>query len=274
MAKTSQHHPTSRRRSSPPLDRHTLYELTVQSPRLLVPFLRAIHGGDPKILGEDFCGTAALSCAWVKMVKGGSAIAVDHDKATLARAGKSRGLTTILGDVRTATTPKKHPADLIFVGNFSIGELHTRKALLAYVRHARARLRPGGVFICDTYGGESAFTLGSVQRDHPGPDGLRIRYTWQQRAADPTTGLVENAIHFRVFRAREVIHELTDAFIYHWRLWSVPELRDALAEAGFASTEVYTQLPDAIDAAGAAYVNPVKPGELDDSFIVCVAGRV
>ncbi len=255
-------------------DRHSLYELTVQSPRLLVPFLRAIHGDDPKILGEDFCGTAALSRAWVRTVKDGRAIAVDHDAATLARAGEVPGLTTILGDIRSSPTKKKYRADVIFVGNFSLGELHTRADLLTYLRHAHARLKRAGVFVCDTYGGESAFHVGSIQRDHTTPDGLRVRYTWEQRRADPTTGMVENAMHFRVFRGREVTHEITDAFVYHWRLWSIPELRDALAEAGFASTDIYTQLPDAMDADGAAYVKPVEPGELDESFIVCVAGRV
>jgi hypothetical protein len=29
------------------------------------------------------------------------------------------------------------------------------------------------------------------------------------------------------------------AFRYEWRLWSLPELRDLLAEAGFSASEVY-----------------------------------
>ena len=47
-------------------DKHDLYELCVQSPKDLVPLLRAVHGNDPEILGEDFSGTAALSHLWVQ----------------------------------------------------------------------------------------------------------------------------------------------------------------------------------------------------------------
>jgi hypothetical protein len=130
------------------------------------------------------------------------------------------------------------------------------------------------VFVCDTYGGESAFRVGGVERRHALPDGAFVRYTWQQRAADPLTGMVENALHFRVIRAGAVALDLTDAFVYRWRLWSVPELRDALAEAGFGSTDVYDSLPDGVDQHGDLYVRPLTdPRELGDSFIVCVAGR-
>jgi hypothetical protein len=128
--------------------------------------------------------------------------------------------------------------------------------------------------VCDTYGGESAFRLGAVHRIHPGPDGLKIRYTWEQRRADPLTGMVENALHFRVDRDGWIVQEETDAFVYHWRLWSVPELREAMREAGFGATEVFDKAPDAVDHTGRVYVQPVHDSrDLAASFIVCVAGR-
>jgi hypothetical protein len=70
--------------------------------------------------------------------------------------------------------------------------------------------------------------------------------------------------------------EMFDAFVYEWRLWSVPELRDAMDEAGFSKTQVYAKLADAWDDEGNAYVEPVMDAEdeLDESFIVMVAGRV
>ena len=102
----------------------------------------------------------------------------------------------------------------------------------------------------------------------------RQRYTWQQRAADPITGRVENALHFRTDRAGDIEQELTDAFVYRWRLWSLPELRDAMLEAGFQAAQIHQQIPDAVDAEGKAYARPITdPAELDDSYIVCVAGR-
>ncbi len=67
---------------------------------------------------------------------------------------------------------------------------------------------------------------------------------------------------------------LRDAFVYHWRLWSVPELRDAMHEAGFRQTLVFPRTPDAIDSDGNAYIEPVTdPVDLSDAFNVYVVGR-
>lgn len=276
------------------MDRHDLYELCVQSPVHLAPLVRAIHGGSPRTLGEDFAGTAALSIEWART--GGEAVAVDLDAGALAKHPDAPGVRKIHADVRDIADP----ADVVFVGNFSIGYLHTRAELVAYLRHARARLSTlsprgrgqgerssaprassPGVFVCDTYGGDSAFTTGFVHRPHPipkaldGVGGRLCRYTWEQREADPLTGMVTDVIHFRIEDCGEIIEELDDAFVYEWRLWSVPELRDAMLEAGFSRTEVYAKLADAIDEDGNAYVQPVEDAaeELDESFIVLVVGR-
>lgn len=253
------------------MDAHDLYELTVQSPAELMAFLRSIHGHAPRVLREDFSGTAALSRVWVAGVERGSAFAVDHDPLVLARTAGVPGLTRICGDVRSVIVPAGTAPDVIFAGNFSIGELHTRADLMAYLRGVRARLATSGIFACDTYGGASAFRIGAVERTHVAPDGALIRYIWEQREADPTTARVVNALHFRVVRGGEVVHEITDAFVYSWRLWSVPELRDALMEAGFRATEVYAELR----ATGARAPMPVRAARvLGDSFIVCIVGRV
>ena len=258
---------------------HDLYELCVQSPAHLVPFLRAVHGHDPRLLGEDFAGTAALSHLWADQGENHHAVAVDLDANALAFRGVHPRVTTHCQDVRDASDP----ADAIFVGNFSIGYWHTRADLVAYLTHARSRLNPGGVFVCDTYGGESALLLGDVHRDHWIPDdpryaghaGKRIRYTWEQRAADPITGRVTDVLHFRVERAGVIEQEFFDAFVYEWRLWSITEIRDAMDDAGFNTTEVYAKTADAIDDEGNAYVLPIEDGEdeLDDSYIVLIAGR-
>lgn len=299
------------------LTRHDLYELCVQSPRHLVPFLKAVHGQAPRVLAEDFAGTAALSHLWVEADPEAAAIATDLDAEALAYLGDHERITRHTADVMQATDP----ADVLFVGNFSIGYWHTRADLVAYLKHARQRLvasnkEPGasatgrtadgpqipprpvahapgsfqdrpthspGVFICDTYGGESAFVLGDVHRDHwiPKTDrfaahaGKRVRYTWEQRHADPLTGRVTDALHFRVEKGGTIEAEFPDAFIYEWRLWSVPELRDAMLEAGFATTEIYAKTGDAIDDEGNVYVLPVEDAEaeLDDDFIVLLAAR-
>jgi len=262
------------------LDRYDLYERCVQSPRLLVPLLRAIHAGGAesgadraRVLGEDFCGTAQLSHTWVEMVEGGSAVAVEIDPEPLAQATPDARVRLVRSDVLRLDPADASGMDIIFTGNFSIGELHERATLVRYLRLARARLARGGVFVCDTYGGEHAYTVGHVDRDHDGPGGVRIVYRWEQCEADPLTARVTNALHFRVFEGDEVVHDIHDAFVYDWRLWSVPELRDAMTEAGFAQTRVYAQLPDAVDDAGEAYVMPIEDAsELGEDYIVCIAG--
>jgi len=81
---------------------------------------------------------------------------------------------------------------------------------------------------------------------------------WEQREFDPCTARAVNAMHFRVERDGEIVQSLEDAFVYSWRLWSVPELRDAMTEAGFTATEVV----------------PVQPAaDATEGFIPCVVGR-
>lgn len=256
------------------LDRYDLYELCVQTPEDLAPLLAAIHGGDPMVLGEDFCGTAALSACWVGAASGRRAVVVDHDAEPLARVTRQESIEIVRGDVIRDTSPDRHRVDVLYTGNFSIGEMHTRRELLDYLRHARARLGTGGIFVCDTYGGETSFQTGSVERDHPLPDGRIVRYAWEQREADQLTGEVVDVMHFRVLRNGVVEQDLPDAFVYRWRLRSVPELRDAMRDAGFVSTDVYPRVPDARDDDGVLHVLPIRgPSELDDSFDVLVVGR-
>lgn len=275
--------------------RHDLYEACVQNTAVLVPLLQAIHGGRPRVLAEDFGGTAAASRAWVRLVPGARAVVCDHDGEVLAEArrrarreGVARRVTLVQADLIRRVLParvRSARADVLFVGNFSIGEIHARRDLVRYFARSRARLRRAGVLVCDTYGGETAYSTGALERVHVASTALEsratkarattIRYTWQQREADPLTGMVENALHFRVLRAGEVVQEITDAFVYRWRLWSVPELREAMREAGFARTDVYGSIADAVDGDGVPHVHPITIAEeLGASYVVCVAGRV
>ena len=128
------------------------------------------------------------------------------------------------GDVVRDTDPRRHGADVLYVGNFSIGEWHTRRELLGYLRHARARLAPGGVLVCDLYGGESSFLAGSIERELPRPDGGTVLYTWEQRSADPATGMVVNALHFELRRDDRAETTLRDAFVYRFMRRNVDAL--------------------------------------------------
>lgn len=253
------------------MDRYDLYELAVTDPPRLARFLDAVHGRAPRILREDFSGSAALARHWAGLSPTHSAIAVDQDPEPLARAARTPRLTARRADVLRA----RDRADIIACTNFPLGYWHTRRDLVAYLKHARACLRPRGLFIADLYGGADAFEPGRTTTRLRGPGGERIEYTFEQRSADPITGRVVDALHFRVReRGRARARVLRDAFLYDWRLWSIPELADAYVEAGFRAIEVYNTLGDAIDQDGRLHVRPFRPGEdLGPSWVVYVVGR-
>jgi hypothetical protein len=94
--------------------------------------------------------------------------------------------------------------------------------------------------VCDTYGGPGAWQVGKQKRrikPHDRKDIPAFDYIWEQRDVDPLTGLVDCRIHFRFRQGKP----MDNAFVYHWRLWSIPELIDAMREAGFGQVEVWSQ---------------------------------
>jgi len=259
-----------------PLSRYDLYELCVQAPERTAPFLLAVHGGEARVLREDFCGSGGVCRAWAAMAprppgrRAFRSIGVDSDADPLKRLRGHKNIKAVRADVLACDLK----ADVISATNFPIGYWHTRPELIRYLKHTRRCLNTGGVFVCDTYGGATAFQTGSTVRDFWLKDGTRIRYTWEQREADPMTGLVTDIIHFRGFREREMVLDIPDAFTYRWRLWSLTELRDAMMETGFKKVEVHAELADASDSEGRVYVRPVEdPSDLGQDWIVCVAAR-
>lgn len=273
------------------LDRFRCYELAVTNAAMLARFCAAAHGRSAVALREDFSGTAALARAWLGLDAHHRAVAVDLDARVLARArreaaARGRGVAARLrcveGDVRRCDAR----ADIIAATNFPLGYFHSRAELLAYLRHARACLRPGGVLVADMYGGATAYTPGTARVRIPG-DGS-FTYLWEQRSADPLTGLVENAIHFEIPaapppRARRAgarpqrvprTRTIRNAFTYLWRLWSIPELSETLREAGFRAVEVHDRLGGAIDSDGRLHLAPMEAGDaLDPDWVVYFVAR-
>lgn len=240
----------------------------MQAPRATARLLDALHAGKPSILREDFSGAGAICRAWVES-EGRTAIAVDRDAEPLARLAGVRGITRVRADVLSCG----RRADIIASLNFPLGYFHKRVDLLRYLRRTRQRLRPRGVFVADLYGGRSAFTPGTQSVRARLPGGLRVHYRWVQQEADALTGLVRNAIHFSLARPG-LKREFKNAFTYHWRLWSIPELTDALREAGFGRVEVHDQQGGALDHTGRLHTRPVQHSdELADDWVVYIAAR-
>ncbi|MGQ0628343.1 MAG: hypothetical protein ACT4PL_09630 [Phycisphaerales bacterium] len=258
---------------APPLNRFELYELCVQQPALSARFLHALHPGRAVTLREDFSGAAAIAREWVKREPSARAVAVDHDPDALMHASSHPRLRLVCADA--ARTRER--ADVIAGFNFACGELPTRADLLRYLRNARRTLNPRGVIVLDLYGGPTAHTTGTTMRRLRGPGGERIEYRWQQREVRPFSSRVGNAIHFRVAPPSGrpgPSRTLRNAFTYDWRLWSVAELREAMADAGFATTEVHDRLGGAVSGGGT--LHPVAAMDDDnhpDDFVVYVVGR-
>lgn len=259
--------PDSTRRSGPPAhawrpDRHPLYTAAVQHVDLDLDHLARIYRESrrraPTLLREDFCGTAALACAWVSRGPRQRAWGVDLHTPTLAWARQRRlphlgaaaaRVALVHADARTVSRPR---VDVITALNFSYWVFKTRRGLLDYLRAARRSLRPGGMLFLDAFGGtDAAQALVETSRIPAtrGPGGERIpRFTfeWEQASFNPVDHHLRCHIHFRLGDGRV----MRRAFSYDWRMWTLPEIRELLAEAGFRGSRVYLQ--DWDDEAGQA----------------------
>jgi SAM-dependent methyltransferase len=197
-----------------------------------------------------------------------SAVVVDLDGDALNACRDVGGIDVRCGDVLSMLD--QDATDVIFVGNFSIGYIHTRRALMRYLVASRRRLARGGIFVCDLYGGPGAWRLGGLSRRFSCENGDTIHYYWSHEAADPLSGMVENTVSFRVERAGEIVEELRDAFRYRWRLWALAELREAMLEAGFSSVEIYND----VNVAEAGVVASVRTAqELGEDWTVLICAR-
>ena len=222
-------------------DRYQLYQDSVQDPDGDVQRVRRmyerLYGVTPRLLREDFCGTAAFASSWVKMHGDNRAWGVDLDPEPLAwgrahnvaklRPEQQRRVVLLEDDVRTARTPK---VDVLVAFNFSFFLFKRRAELLRYFRRAHANLKPHGMFAIDAYGGPESMQRRKDKRRCEG-----FTYVWDQFRYDPITHDATCHIHFH-FRDGSKIRR---AWTYEWRLWTIGELRDLLEEAGFASTTVY-----------------------------------
>jgi len=138
------------------------------------------------------------------------------------------------GDVRTSP---KLATDIVFAGNFSYFVFKERSQLLEYFRNARESLAPSGLLILDHFGGadihEASTELSRRDSDRFG----RFEMSWRQSAFDEFTASSRFTLKARPRNEKR----WTTLGVYDWRLWSIPEIKDALAECGFTRVSVYWQ---------------------------------
>jgi hypothetical protein len=227
-------------------DRHELYEKAVQEPEAEVDLIDQVwkeqRGRRCRSVREDFCGTAAVCMEWIKRRKRNTAIGVDLDTEVLdwARSKVSERLTKeqaerlqlLEADVRTVET---EPVDSVLAMNFSYYIFETREELRGYFERAREAIVDDGLMLLDAYGGSDSFTEMEEDRDLDG-----FTYTWDQHYYNPITGVAVNYIHFSFPDGSR----MKRAYRYRWRLWTLPEIRELLIEAGFRKVVVYWEGTD------------------------------
>lgn len=234
--------PRARKPSGPKSrDPHWLYQESVQSPEVHFGFFerayRERNGRRPRSLKEDFCGTALLAAQWVEGRPDRSAIGVDLDGPTLQWAHKNNvvplpdharaRITLRRDDVMHVVKPK---VDIVVALNFSYYIFRTRATLRAYFEAVRRSLSPGGVFILDMFGGWDA--------QKPMVERTRYRgftYLWELHHFDPVTNFGQFYIHFKFHDGGGIRR----AYSYAWRLWTIPEIREIMLEAGFKDIDLY-----------------------------------
>ena len=265
----------ARRRAAERPDPYALYEQAVQDPDADIALVQRIYrkryGRVPRLLREDFCGTAVMACRWVEKHPENHAWGIDIDPVPLGwsrehhvaglRPAQAARLHLVRGDVRTVHHRR---VDVTVAFNFSYFLFRTRDALRAYFAKARRTLADEGLFVVDCYGGADSFRTLRERRRVNG-----FFYVWDQHAVDPISHSVTNYIHFELRDGTR----MRRAFRYDWRLWTVPELRELLAEAGFSHTEVYWEGTDRKTGEANGIFHPRERAPDDPAWICYIAAQ-
>lgn len=257
-------------------DIHELYELSVQNVEHEVEFLqqtfRSLSGRTAYLLREDFCGTASASCQWVRQGPDFQAIGVDIDPSVLEWGRHNRvgrlapedraRVRLIESDVLDVETP---PVDILVAFNFSYFIFDTREAMRTYFRRVYDALKDDGVFFCDMFGGPEAQEETREKTKHKKHG---FTYIWEQAEFHPVTHYMRTHIHFKFKDGSKI----KNAFTYEWRLWTPPEIRELLLEAGFRTATVYWEGEDE-DGEGNGEFNPDERGEADLAWIAYIVAE-
>lgn len=247
-------------------DRHLLYQASVQNPDFEVEVasdvFERLSGRKALTLREDFCGTAIISSRWVASDEERTALCIDINEEVLKwgeennvaeLAEDAERIELVLGDVRDP-----HPArhDVVMAFNYSYSCFKDRDTLRGYFEAVRENLNDDGIFMMDIFGGwESVQTLKEERKVK------NFWYIWEQASYNPITADFLAHIHFR-FRDGS---KMKKAFTYDWRLWTIPELRELLIEAGYEHVEVLWEDEDE-EGDGTGEFRPQTVVENDPGF--------
>jgi len=224
-------------------NKYDLYEESVQCVEFEVEFIQKQYKKYNKTrcysLREDFCASASISAAWVKEHSENSAYAIDLDDKILKFAksrlqknlndDQSKRMHLLKGDSQLKMTPL---VDCVAAFNFSYWVFKERSALIKYFKNAFRNLKKDGIFMLDAFGGYDAHQELEESTSHKG-----FTYVWDQHSFNPVTNDLTCFIHFEFKDGTKIKR----AFRYDWRLWSMPEIKECLKEAGFKKIDIYMQ---------------------------------
>lgn len=256
-----------------PFDKYAFYNQAVQSAADDVKFYRKIYRQIRKkksaqVLREDFCGTGAISCEWVKLDKTHKSCGLDLDSepmqygrdhyiSKLTPSQKGRAVL-IKKDVLSNDLPS---ADIVVAVNFSYFLFKRREVLKSYIENVYRSLNQDGLFVLDIFGGKQCTDEIEDKTKHK-----NFTYYWDQKNYDPVTGEAYFEIHFGYKKKK-----YEGIFSYDWRMWSIPEIREIMMEVGFQDTKVYWEGTDKKGNGNAIFL-PVEKGESCLSWIAYIAG--
>ncbi len=222
-------------------DKYHLYQLSVQSPEPDIKFLNKVYrkarGKKAKHFREDFCGTCLLTATWVNQGKDYTAESYDIDPEPLAWGKRYNldplGKTADRAKQREADVrePSLRKPDVRCAQNFSYWIFKQRSEMLDYFQKCRKDLAKDGVFVMDIHGGPESITYMEEESELD----YGFSYVWDQDEFWPVTSEATMKIHFRFNDGTQI----KNAFTYNWRVWTIPELKELLQEAGFKQIDCY-----------------------------------
>lgn len=256
-------------------DRHVLYQQAVQDVESEIDFVeatfKALRGRKARALREDFCGTANSAAEWVRRSRKNSALAVDLDEEVLnwgrqhnlgaLSVDQQQRLSLREGDVRDGSDAM----DTVLAMNFSYYLFLTRDEMRDYFVTVRNSLKEDGLFFLDAYGGYDA----PREIEEPRDCGS-FTYIWEQASFNPINSHMQCYIHFELKDGTR----MDRAFSYYWRLWTIPELRELLSEAGFSRTRVFWEGTDSDTNEGDGVFEETEQGDADPGWIAYLVAEV